>query len=104
MQTEKVNLRKEQTNKGEENARMKQPTLDGAHVMQQDPGGESGYQMHCPLVTQDAPAPPGVQIPTLLRSMVLLSMRTALLFCSQAISQKWPQVLGRGPWKQQTIH
>ena len=32
------------------------------------------------------------------RSIVRFSMSTALLFCSQTISQKCPHVLGKGPW------
>lgn len=33
--------------------------------------------------------------------MTLLSMMTALVFCSQIMSQKWPQVFLRGPCGQQ---
>lgn len=35
-------------------------------------------------------------------SMTLLSMMTALVFCSQIMSQKWPQVFLRGPCRKQT--
>lgn len=35
-------------------------------------------------------------------SMTRLSMMTAFVFCSQTMSQKWPQVFLRGPCRQQT--
>lgn len=35
-------------------------------------------------------------------SITLFSMMTALVFCSQIMSQKWPHVLLRGPCRQRT--
>lgn len=37
-------------------------------------------------------------------SMTLLSIITALVPCSQIISQKWPQVWVKGPWGSKNTH